>query len=187
MSVDIPQRSVAPVPLYACQPLQIHHIALAGTGTGTGTLDKALGTCVSLWGHNVTADERKDSVYCRLMVGDSAWFSGSSKALTLLWAGNQICTATAQKEVSARELTHSNIHSDFSYSSWSLPKAVSRRCIYTFMHACTQATVIQVCWPCGSQAPGSEVRLMTSTEHPQGEGSKFTRHADCPQFHPSGY
>lgn len=56
MSVDIPLRSVAPVPLYACQPLQIHHIALAGTRT----LDKALGTCVSLRRHNVTADELKE-------------------------------------------------------------------------------------------------------------------------------
>lgn len=38
------------------------------------------------------------------------------------------------------------------------------------VHACIRTTEIQVYWPFGSQAPGSEVRLMTSTEHPGGKG-----------------
>lgn len=41
VSADIPSRSVAPVPLYACQPTAIHHTRLAGTGT----LDQAVGNC----------------------------------------------------------------------------------------------------------------------------------------------
>lgn len=41
VSADIPSRSVAPVPLYACQPPAIHHPRLAGPGT----LDQPAGNC----------------------------------------------------------------------------------------------------------------------------------------------
>lgn len=41
VSADIPSRSVAPVPVYACQPPAIHHPRLAGPGT----LDQPVGNC----------------------------------------------------------------------------------------------------------------------------------------------
>lgn len=42
-------------------------------------------------------------------------------------------------------------------------------CMCLRVHACTRTPEIQVRrGPCGSRAPGSEVRLMTSTEHPGG-------------------
>lgn len=41
VSADIPSRSVAPVPVYACQPPAIHHPRLAGPGT----LDQPAGNC----------------------------------------------------------------------------------------------------------------------------------------------